>query len=465
MPFKYNPPTRTTCSVCDELINQEHSDPIIDSHNGKASSANNFPFHNWYNFVLGYSPEFPEFMLSRENINKHDLVFDPFMVSGTTLVACKSLCIPSIGVDANDFMVDAAKVKLNWDTDTEVLKIYRDNILEKAEILFQRYNWINDSNEYQQLSLLSQNPQDAEDYVSFVQQRRPEMLVPKYISDKPLAKAYLIDDVIKDEVQSDPLGAFFDLALTSIIVPISNIRYGPGFGVAKPRNDFDVLAMFSQKIHRMIKDLEDTTLPQRFTRSEAFLGDSRALGETIRPESASLMVTSPPYPGDHEYTKHTRLELIFRNYAINQDEFRIIKKRMLTASTTNIYKEDNDREEILDLESIQFVTELIQQRLDDDGATSGFESLYTKLVWEYFGGMYKSLSECFKVLRPGGKIALLVSDSHAFKMVHIQTAAILQEIGERVGFVEPETILWQLKASTSHKYYLRENILIMKKPI
>jgi len=78
--------------------------------------------------------------------------------------------------------------------------------------------------------------------------------------------------------------------------------------------------------------------------------------------------------------------------------------------------------------------------------------------------MYLALQECFKVLRPGAKIALLVSDSHAFKMVHVQTAAILQEIGLRVGFVQPEIILWQLKPSTSHKYWLRENILILSKP-
>jgi hypothetical protein len=78
--------------------------------------------------------------------------------------------------------------------------------------------------------------------------------------------------------------------------------------------------------------------------------------------------------------------------------------------------------------------------------------------------MYYSLVECFKVLRPGGKIALLVSDSHAFKMVHIQTAAILSEIGLQIGYIHPEIVLWQNKISTSHKYQLRENILFLQKP-
>lgn len=63
-----------------------------------------------------------------------------------------------------------------------------------------------------------------------------------------------------------------------------------------------------------------------------------------------------------------------------------------------------------------------------------------------------------------GKIALLVSDSHAFKMVHIQTAELLKKIGEDLGYINPEIVLWQLKNSTSHKYQLRENILILQKP-
>ena len=98
------------------------------------------------------------------------------------------------------------------------------------------------------------------------------------------------------------------------------------------------------------------------------------------------------------------------------------------------------------------------------GQLVDLKKLYTRLVWEYFGGMYNTLSECYTVLKPGGKIALLVSDSHAFKMVHIQTAEILKEIGERIGYTNSEIVLWQMKNSTSHKYQLRENILIIQKP-
>lgn len=461
MPFSFHPPTGRPCEVCDLLHQQDRVEPIIHTQNGKASSANNFPFHNWYNFVLGYTPEFPEYMLQREGMTANDLVIDPFMGSGTTLVVCKQKGIPSSGIDANDFMVDAARTKLMWDIDVRALKMIRDELLETIEAEFQQYQW-NGHAPVQQM-LFTPVQTENRDYQE-VLLRRPKMLLEKYLSDKPFARATLITDAIERRLGDHPLRAIFDLALTAVIVPISNIRYGPGFGVAKPKDDVDVLNIYANKLNRMIADLEGVEDWQRQSCSEVQLGDSRKLSDYFAPKSASLMITSPPYPGDHEYTKHTRLELLFRGYAGDHREFQTIKKRMIRASTTNIFVEDADRDSIRDMESIKIITDLIQARLDEDGATSGFEKLYTKLVWEYFGGMYKALAECLKVLRPGGKIALLVSDSHAFKMVHIQTADILAEIGTRVGYVNPEIILWQNKTSTSHRYYLRENILILQKP-
>lgn len=465
MPFSYHPPTRTHCPLCEELHAHDIVEPIIDSHKGKASSADNFPFHNWYNFVLGYSPQFPQYMLEREQVGCDDLVVDPFMGSGTTLVACKFNGIPCAGIDANNFMVDAARVKLNWKIEMVALKEARTNILARIRELFSAYGMYN-GNHGNQMTLFESNAKSSYqiNYHTYIEGRRPAMLDPRYMTDKALAQAFMILDSIQSQNVKEPLKQIFDLALTSILVPISNVRYGPGFGLIPPRSNVDVLGIFENKLNRMIYDLENVNPKQKKTPSEVVLGDARQLTKFFDPCSASLMITSPPYPGDHEYTKHTRLELIFRGYATNLDEFRVIKKRMLRGSTTNLYKEDNDREPVANMASIQELTALIDERLESDGATSGFEGLYTKVVWEYFGGMYKALQECYQALKPGGKIALLVSDSHAFKMVHIQTAKILQEIGEQVGFIEPEIILWQYKISTSHRYSLRENILILRKP-
>lgn len=457
MAFKYNPPTRKHCDVCEKLHKLDHT-PIISTYDGKASKANDFPIHNWYNFVLGYTPDFPKYMFSKLGVSEDDVILDPFMGSGTTLICAKSMGIKSIGIDANDFMYKAGSIKLNWDRDVQKIKNEYNLIKKEIEIRFSDYNFYDEESD--SISLFEEVGA-LKDYKEIVQQHRPEMLTERYMSDKPFAKAILIRQIINEsKIENKDL---FSFALTSILVPISNVSYGPGFGIKKPKDDVDVVNLFDSKIKRIIADLGDISTKQLKTEHELFLGDSRTMTKFIEQESISFIITSPPYPGDHEYTKHTRLELIFDGIATDLHEFREIKKRMIRGSTTNVYKDDNDREKVLKFGSIQKVTEEIQKRLDHDGATSGFEKLYTKLVWEYFGGMYKTLEEAYRVLKPGGSIALLVSDSHAFKMVHIQTAKILGEIGLDIGYKNAEILLWQFKNSTSHKYDLREDILILTK--
>lgn len=445
MTFTFHAPTRTTCPVC-ELLEQNNDKPLIDTMEGRASSANGFPFHGWYHFVLGYTPTFPQYMLDQEKITEDDLVVDPFAGSGTTQLVCKYNKIPSIGIDANDFMIYAASQKLNWGVDAKKIEEYK-------EILYDAV--INDLGKI--------DFEDSGKVEELADKCRPANMDKRYISNKPLIKINIIKEQINKLCGNSEIKELFNFALSAILVPVSNVRYGPGFGVGKPKDDTEVVEMYFDKIRSMIVDLRSVDEEQIATPSKSILGDSRKASKYLKENSVSLMITSPPYPGDHEYTKHSKIELIFNEMAGDLISFRTIKKRMIVSSTTNIYKENNARILVEDFESIKEVTDEIQRRLDADHATSGYERLYTRLVWEYFGCMKQVLEECYQSLKKDGKIALLVSDSHAFKMVHIQTAKILKEIGEEIGFINAQIVLWQLKNSTSHKYQLRENILILQK--
>ena len=458
MAFTYHPPTRQTCKVC-QTINGDLK-PIIDTQRGKASSADNFEFHNWYNFVLGYSPEFPDYILKKERVTSKKLVVDPFLGSGTTMICCKVQGIPSAGVEANDYFAFAARTKLNWDLDSRVLRVIQSKLLKTLETKFSDFDW----KDGQTAKSIGKKLIDPVDYAK---KNRPGALVERYISDEVFVKVHIIKtELTKIKWPSEGIKDFFHLAFTSSILPVSNIRYGPGFGVIKPRRNINVFEVFSKRLKRMISDVENVQGSKRIKiKSDVYLGDARKLSQYFKRNSVDFMVTSPPYPGDHEYTKHSKLEIIFSDLALSLEEFRKIKKRMLRGSTTNIYKEDKEGDAIKDIKEIENVVREIDKRLKADGATSGFEKLYTKLIWEYFGGMYKVFEESLEVLKPGGKFSLLVSDSHAFKMVHIETAELLKIVAQKAGFKKCHIELWQYKNSTSHKYKLLENILTLEKRV
>ena len=101
MAFSYHPPTRSSCKVCEHLLQAYPAEPLIGTFEGRSCMANGYPFHDWYNFVLGYTPVFPEYMLQREGIRAGDgnIVLDPFNGSGTTQLVCKLKGIPSYGID------------------------------------------------------------------------------------------------------------------------------------------------------------------------------------------------------------------------------------------------------------------------------------------------------------------------------------------------------------------------------
>ena len=272
--FKFNPPTRKHCNICEELSKNEIIS-ITDSHSGKASSASNFPVHNWYYFVLGYSPEFPDFILKKENISKQHFVVDPFMGSGTTLVACKEKGIPSAGVEANDYFIDVAEVKLNWNLDLKKVEKYKNKILKNTLKVYEQYKSKND-NIVQDDLFHGEATLFWEDYAD---RQRPEMLTQRYMCDIPFSKFDLLKTEVKKVVKDEKLKRFFNLSLSSIILQISNVRYGPGFGVSKPKVDRDVLNIFTKKIDRMIEDSIKKKSLGISAKSDVVHGDARFISE------------------------------------------------------------------------------------------------------------------------------------------------------------------------------------------
>ena len=457
MAFSYHKPTRDFCEVCHHLEETERDVPLITSFDGKASSANNFPFHNWYNFVLGYAPDFPLYIINKYGIKKGNIILDPFMGTATTNVVAKSLGIESIGVEANDYFIGVGNAKLNWDIDCDLIEQTTSKIQSLLEKEIDKIDF-SEGDDLFSTGKIS--------YKEFANNNRPKELTSRYISDRPFVKLYLIKKVLREVIkkQNSPLWSFYHTAFSSIIVPSSNCSYGPGFGVNKPKADVNVISLFVKKLERMTSDLRSVEHDNiKNTPYRIIWGDSRKLSSYLEPNSVDFLITSPPYPGDHEYTKHTKLELMMGMDVLSLNDFRVIKKRMLVGSTTNIYKDNNDGVNVSGNPLIIEVTNEIQRRLDADGATSGFEKLYTKLVWEYFGGMAKMFQEAYTIMKVGGKFSLLVSDSHAFKMVHIRTAVILADIARKIGFSDSEIELWQNKRSTSHHYNLREEILTITK--
>jgi len=78
--------------------------------------------HDWYRFVLSYPPHLVRDYLARFDVSEKRRVLDPFCGTGTTIVECKKLGIPSIGVEAHPMAHFASATKVNWEVDPDELE-------------------------------------------------------------------------------------------------------------------------------------------------------------------------------------------------------------------------------------------------------------------------------------------------------------------------------------------------------
>src|SRR5437016_7447771 len=92
--------------------------------------AEDFAVHDWYRFVLSYPPHLVRDYLTRLGAGSGTNVLDPFCGTGTTLVECKKLGIPSVVIEANAMLCVASRVKLGWDVSPDDLLRHSEKIAE-----------------------------------------------------------------------------------------------------------------------------------------------------------------------------------------------------------------------------------------------------------------------------------------------------------------------------------------------
>jgi len=84
--------------------------------------------HDWYRFVLSYPAHLVRDYIGRLGIDSTQTVLDPFCGTGTTLVECKKLGIPSIGIESNPMASLASKVKTDWTVDSKGLFAHPEEV-------------------------------------------------------------------------------------------------------------------------------------------------------------------------------------------------------------------------------------------------------------------------------------------------------------------------------------------------
>ena len=241
------------------------------------------PIHKWFSFRHSFSPELVEAILLDWNLPDGSVLLDPFVGAGTTILSAKHNGYSAIGIDLSPLALLSTKVKVNeYDSELIITPI-------KNSSLF---------------SSLSEENIDLDKWIS---------------SSDRLLKAFTKDELsellrLRQRILSleQPIQSFYMLALLAILPKFSRAVSDGGWFRWIKRDDQTLLILktFIDQVYGMVADLKST---ENFKKSDgvwnAILGDARERNG-LCDRSIDGVITSPPYPNRHDYSRVFQLELL-----------------------------------------------------------------------------------------------------------------------------------------------------------
>ena len=358
--------------------------------------------HGWFWYKEGFAPELVKWAIDdyRKAGADPKTLLDPFCGVGTTLLFAKEAQLQSAGVDASPLAVFVSKVKTQ---DYEAGELETALAFLDKRLVPMQADW--------QFELFS-----------------PRAAFPKRNYNEILSLRGAIE---QEEGRTMELLLF---ALLSILPQASIIlKDGGVLKIMKDKRALPAREIFRRKVKRIVRELQSAAtghVPQ------VFLGDARALD--MPGEEVDLVVTSPPYLNNIDYSKIYGLELSLLHMSkAEAGEMRMRAIRSFIGKQMAVTEMPPEVGEIGDR---------------------------IPIIGTYFKDMEGAMAEMFRVLRPGGAAYVNVSNS-VIHETHVLVDEVFAEMALRLGFSDAEIVVGAERIADvrPQKVKTRESVVIMRK--
>jgi len=411
--------------------------------------------HDWYRFVLSIPPHLVREYLDRFHAGRSSRVLDPFCGTGTVLVEAKKQGYASVGIEANPLAKFASAVKTDWTPDPDGLRAHGRQCLGQANELLEAQGFPDVA-----FGPMGGEPRQA---LRTLPAEAESLLLTGSISQLPLHKTLVLLDILNRHADTRYLRHEALALAKALVTDIGNLHFGPEVGIGKPKRDAPVLSIWMSLVNAMAADLDEID-GARDVSADVYCGDAREASRLIEEQSVDIVITSPPYPNEKDYTRTTRLESVILGFIENKEQLRQLKQGLVRSNTRSVYKVDDDDAWVSEHAEIQDIARRIEARRIEMGKTSGFERLYHRVTKLYFGGMARHLADLRTVLRPGARLAYVVGDQASYLRVMIRTGQLLAEIADSLGYRVVDVELFRTRLATATREQLREEVVVLEWP-
>jgi len=353
--------------------------------------------HDYHKYPAKFIPQLTA-RLIKENSLIGDLVCDPFMGSGTTLVEAIVNGRRAYGTDINPVAVLISKAKTT-PIDPAYLKEQISRLLgDIKSSMGMKY--------LGQTSLLSDDvdidiPNNERLEYWFPEKQREDLAI-------ILSRINLIDD---QDVKTFSLCAFSNILKGCSKWMMKSVKPT----IDKEKVIADTYKSFVLQTRRMMIKNDEFWKILGTKDFDCVVDDVDAYKMSLNDDSVSLIVTSPPYVTSYEYADLHQLTAIWLGYADKLSEFR-------SKFIGSIQKDDHLSIDLCSNLGRKTVTEL--EKIDKREANG---------VERYFFEMQLCFQEMHRVLKVGGTAFIVIGDTE-LKRVPIHNVDVFIQTMEKIGF-------------------------------
>lgn len=351
--------------------------------------------HGYHRYPAKFIPQLAARII-KENSQTGDLVCDPFMGSGTTLVEAIINGRRAYGTDINPVAVLIAKAKT---TPIEPTKLQHE---------------VNKVFSQLQAALCKQNGQTLLTDTSFDYTIPTHERIDYWFPEKQKHELALILTTIRTVKDAE--------VQTFLLCSFSNILKGCSIWMnksVKPTRDWNKKLTsphqsFVLQTKRMMKKNSKFWEILGVRKIECTIDNNDARKLSLKDNSTTLIVTSPPYVTSYEYADLHQLTALWLEYTDNLKEFR-------SKFIGSIQKEDG---------GLELYSRLAKETVEKLRVKDKREAVGTE---RYFFEMQQCFEEMHRVLKPKGRAAIVIGDTD-LKKVEIKNAEIFIQTMEKIGF-------------------------------
>ncbi len=383
------------------------------------------PIHRWLVFPHSFTDDIVKELIDEWSLGSSDLIVDPFIGAGTTLLASKEAGVPAIGFDLSPLAILASNTKVANYCIKHLEKLWRSL----------KHN------------LRVYNPNgEISGYPELIQRALP---------GKKLATLHYLKKRIDSMPCAEREKGFFLIALISLLPKFSNAIATGGWLSWEPnrRPAKSILKVYNHLIEGMLDDIQQVELA-RFSKWKAKISDAREL--PLENSQCSAVITSPPYPNRHDYTRIFGVELMFT--FLNWEQ-----TRNLRYQTFESHPESKPtRPEAVGYIEPRFLSRAIR-RIGEKS-----QPRIVTMLHGYFLDLFLNLKEVGRILKKGGHAAFVVGNAQ-YSGVPLEVDKATAAIAEQCNLACEEIRVVRVRGNSAQQMKIygrnpsRESVVILER--